>query len=83
MRIGNYALDLEDHGLCHGAQNRVHIQLGDNGYSVCRSDHPFIGDCLFEGIQDLSIAQELTEMLLGELENKMLLAQRNPCLVFG
>ncbi|MBF0626645.1 MAG: hypothetical protein HQL91_00340 [Magnetococcales bacterium] len=82
----NTALDsyeMESYGLCNGVRNHVHIELGDNGFSVCRSDHARIGDCLFEGITDLGVAQELTELLIGEMEHKALVAQQQRGLVFG
>ncbi|MBF0126557.1 MAG: hypothetical protein HQM02_05020 [Magnetococcales bacterium] len=83
MNRGEYPIAPEDYGLCVGVQSRVHIEIGDNGYSLCRSDHSVMGDCLIEGIQDIGIAHELTEMLIGELEEKALNAQQNPSLIFG
>ncbi|MBF0214012.1 MAG: hypothetical protein HQM00_10705 [Magnetococcales bacterium] len=75
--------ETENYGLCHGVRDHVHIELGDNGFSVCRSDQARIGDCLIEGIPDLGVATELTELLIGELEQKALEAQEKPGLVFG
>ena len=45
------------------------IEIGENGYSVCHSDHPVVGECIIEGVQELGVAQELSEMLTGELSN--------------
>lgn len=68
--------------LYHGVQNLIHIEIGANGYSLCRYANDIEGNCLIEGIQDLGVAHELTEMLIGELENAALEAQRNPCIVY-
>ncbi|MBF0438564.1 MAG: hypothetical protein HQL93_05520 [Magnetococcales bacterium] len=76
-------IDPEFGHLCHAAMNRVYIGLGSNGFSVCRQDQSVEGDCLFEGIQDLGVAQELTEMLIGELEFKAMENQQQRALVFG
>lgn len=83
MNIAINTLGTEDYGLCFGVRNHVHIELGENGYSVCRSDHAQVGDCFFDGIPDLGVAQELTDLLIGELEHKALEAQQRPGLVFG
>lgn len=76
-----FAHDL--HKLYQGAREHVHIALGDNGYSICHNDHPQVGDCMIEGIPELGIAQELSEMLTGELENGFLDAHQRSGLVFG
>ncbi|MEO5347403.1 MAG: hypothetical protein H7834_13660 [Magnetococcus sp. YQC-9] len=75
----------QDHhyGLYQGAHDHVHIELGDNGYSICRNDNPQIGDCIIEGIPELGIAHELSELLIGEFETRFLDAQQRPGLVFG
>lgn len=76
-------LDRHENALCYGAQNRVHIEIDANGFSLCRSDQFFTGDYLIGGIQKFDVANELTEMLIGELEDQALEAQQNSSLVFG
>ncbi|MEO5334136.1 MAG: hypothetical protein H7839_19155 [Magnetococcus sp. YQC-5] len=83
MNTKHDLLDLDHYGLCDGVQKRVHIEISTNGYSICRSDYLMVEEYLFEGIQDLDVAHELTEMLTGELEHQAIEAQQNPCLVFG
>ncbi|MBF0190776.1 MAG: hypothetical protein HQL99_06440 [Magnetococcales bacterium] len=83
MNTGFDSFEMESYGLCSGVRDHVHIAMGDNGFSVCRNDQARIGDCLIEGIPDLGVAHELTEMLIGEMEQKALEAQQRPGLVFG
>lgn len=45
----------------------ISIEVGDNGFSLCHIDHTVVGECIIEGVQDFSVAQELSEMLEGEL----------------
>ncbi|WP_130471255.1 hypothetical protein [Candidatus Magnetaquicoccus inordinatus] len=52
--------------LCEVAQ----VEIGESGFSVCRVDHPVVGECLLEGIQDLGAAIEMVERLnAGEEES--------------
>ena len=48
--------------------NKVNIEVGESGFSVCQVSHTVVGECVIEGVQELSVAQELSEMLEGELE---------------
>lgn len=50
----------------------IHIEVGENGFSICHTDHAVVGECIIEVVQDLSVAQELSEMLAGELEERQL-----------
>ncbi|MBF0295104.1 MAG: hypothetical protein HQL96_07925 [Magnetococcales bacterium] len=83
MNIEHKIEDPDMTKLCQGVQNSAHIAIGANGFSVCLPTDAGEGDCHFEGIQDLSVAHELSEMLIGELEHSSLETQRNPNIVFG
>ncbi|MBF0097770.1 MAG: hypothetical protein HQM04_12595 [Magnetococcales bacterium] len=41
----------------------VQVEVGESGFSVCRTDHPVVGECLLEGLQDLGSAIEVVEQL--------------------
>jgi hypothetical protein len=45
--------------LCGATQ----VEIGESGFSVCRTDHSLVGECLLEGIQDLGAAIEAVEQL--------------------
>lgn len=49
---------------CH----QTHIEMGANGYSVCRSDHVVVGDCMIDGIHDLGEAMKSLEIIDLEQE---------------
>ncbi|MEO5341570.1 MAG: hypothetical protein H7837_13820 [Magnetococcus sp. MYC-9] len=44
----------------------VHVEIGENGYSVCRSDHAMVGDCILDGVHDLRDAIALAASLSEE-----------------
>ncbi|MBF0183893.1 MAG: hypothetical protein HQM06_05825 [Magnetococcales bacterium] len=46
----------------------VQVEVGETGFSVCRTDHPVVGECLLEGIQDLGEAMRMVERLNQEGE---------------
>ncbi|MBF0357940.1 MAG: hypothetical protein HQL70_04980 [Magnetococcales bacterium] len=48
----------------------LHIEMEENGFGIFDSDQ---NSYVFEGIEDLSIAYELHEMLLGEREDEQAL----------
>ncbi|WP_130471794.1 hypothetical protein [Candidatus Magnetaquicoccus inordinatus] len=48
---------LDHYPLCQ----EVHIEIGDNGYSLCHNHHAVIGECILDGIQDLGSAMQLME----------------------
>lgn len=54
--------------------DNLQIAIGETGYSVCHEDHPEVGDCLFDGIQEFGIALEVAEMLAGEMDG-----EQDPC----
>jgi hypothetical protein len=48
----------------------LHIEMEENGFGIFDSDQ---NGYVFEGIEELSIAYELHEMLLGEREDEQVL----------
>ncbi|MBF0585101.1 MAG: hypothetical protein HQL80_12825 [Magnetococcales bacterium] len=75
-------VDLFDHKLCDEVEEKLQIEVGSNGFSICHRDHAVVGECSIDGIQDLGVAQELSEMLIGEFECERE-AQREARIVFG
>ena len=47
----------------------IKIEIGDNGFSLCHTDHSKVGEGIIEGVQEYSVAQELSELLEGELSD--------------
>ncbi len=50
---------------------KSHIEISANGYSVCRSDHVVVGDCIADGIHDLGEALKSVETLESEQEKSI------------
>ncbi len=48
--------------------NKVNIEIGESSFSVCTPEKPVVGDCVVDGIKTIEVAQEVAEILEGELE---------------
>ncbi len=75
-------VNMVDYKSCDEMQEALQIEVGSNGFSICHRDHAVVGECIIDGIQDLGVAQELSEMLIGEFECERE-AQREARIVFG
>ncbi|MBF0447227.1 MAG: hypothetical protein HQL67_03400 [Magnetococcales bacterium] len=59
--------------------DKINIEVGESGFSLCHAGHLVVGECIIEGVQEIGVAQELSEMLSGELEETSPITPESLC----